>query len=260
MSGVKVTILGSGTCVPSLTRSACAILIETEHAKILFDLGAGTMRKLLEAGIRITEISHLVFSHFHPDHTGEFVSFLFALKYAGLPKRNQSLIIAGSQGLCEFYSKLHSAYGRWIEPDPSAIEFVEMSNCNCEYISFGQFDIESCPVNHIESSLGYRLTTAEGISVVYSGDTDYCDSLVRLAHGADLFVCESAFPDHLKVKGHLTPSLAGRVAADAGVSHLILTHFYPECESVDLEGQCRRTYSGTLTLAYDLLSVELPIR
>jgi len=50
---LSVTILGSGTCVPSLKRSSCSILAKIRDKFLLFDSGAGTMRKLLENGIEI---------------------------------------------------------------------------------------------------------------------------------------------------------------------------------------------------------------
>ena len=48
---ITVTILGSGTIVPSLARSTCSFLLEAAGMKLLFDIGPGTMRRLLEAGI-----------------------------------------------------------------------------------------------------------------------------------------------------------------------------------------------------------------
>ncbi|MDY6953524.1 MAG: MBL fold metallo-hydrolase, partial [Thermodesulfobacteriota bacterium] len=97
-----------------------------------------------------------------------------------------------------------------------------------------------------------------GCSVVYSGDTDLCENLVTLAKDADLLVCESALPDEMKVPGHLTPSLAGHIATRAGVKRLVLTHFYPECDTVDVFAQCRKTYQGDLVLAEDLMEIALP--
>ena len=76
-----LTILGSGTCVPSLKRSACSVLLKIKDSLILLDSGPGTMRRILEAGVEIFDITYIFFSHFHPDHTGELVSFLFASKY-----------------------------------------------------------------------------------------------------------------------------------------------------------------------------------
>jgi len=84
-----------------------------------------------------------------------------------------------------------------------------------------------------------------------------CDNLVKIADKAHLFICESALPDHMKKKGHLTPSLAGEIASAAHVKDLILIHFYPECEEKDIEKECRKTYAGSLTLAEDLMRREL---
>ncbi|MGD9042692.1 MAG: MBL fold metallo-hydrolase, partial [Desulfobacterales bacterium] len=67
-SGIKLTILGSGTCVPSLKRSSCSILMQIGASRLLFDSGPGTMRRLLEAKTTIFDITHIFYSHFHPDH------------------------------------------------------------------------------------------------------------------------------------------------------------------------------------------------
>jgi ribonuclease BN (tRNA processing enzyme) len=112
-------------------------------------------------------------------------------------------------------------------------------------------------VEHIDGSIAYRITGAGGKAVVYSGDTDFSENLVALSKDADLLICESANPDDLKVQGHLTPSLAGEIATRSNVSKLILTHFYPECEHADIEKQCRKTYTGPLILAEDLMKIEL---
>jgi ribonuclease BN (tRNA processing enzyme) len=96
-----------------------------------------------------------------------------------------------------------------------------------------------------------------GPAVVYSGDTDYSENLVELARDADLLICEAARPDEHPVAGHLTPSMAGRMATEAGARQLMLTHFYPDCEGVDLAAQCRRTYTGPVILAQDLMRLEV---
>jgi ribonuclease BN (tRNA processing enzyme) len=93
--------------------------------------------------------------------------------------------------------------------------------------------------------------------VVYSGDTGFCDAVVELAQGADLLILESSFPDGEACDGHLTPSLAGRMATLAGVERLVLIHFYPECLRTDITAQCRRTYGGELILGEDLLLLRV---
>ncbi|MBW1745574.1 MAG: MBL fold metallo-hydrolase [Deltaproteobacteria bacterium] len=255
-SELSVTILGSGTCVPSLKRSSCSALIETGGKKLVFDLGPGTMRRLLEVDNRIFDISFIFFSHFHPDHTGELVSFLFSSKYSGKERRQTPITFIAGRGFAEFYNRLKMVYGNWIELDPGLINIIELDNKDYDSIRFNEFTIESIPVEHNDESLAYRVTSRNGISVVYSGDTDFSNNLIALSKETDLLICESALPDELKVKGHLTPSLAGKIAAMANVKKLMLTHFYPECDEVDIEKECRKTYGGELILAEDLMTID----
>ena len=254
---IKITILGSGTAVPSLERSSCSVLMETGSACILFDIGAGTMRRLLEAGRTISDITHIFISHFHTDHTGELASFLFSTKYPENLRRRTPFMLAGARGLRSFYEALMSAYGHWIELPPELMSIVELSNAEKDFADFGQFHIESLPMRHIESSIGYRLTAADGCCAVYTGDTDYTENVIELGRQADLMICESAMPDEQKIDMHLTPSLAGELADKAGVKELVLTHFYPETQSADIEAECRKTYSGPLALARDLMTFHL---
>jgi len=252
-----VTILGSGTCVPSLNRSSCSVLIRTGGAQILVDSGAGTLRRLLEAGSRLDEITHVFYSHFHPDHTGELASILFASKYPAARSRRNPLTLCAGQGFRSFFRGLKSAYGEWIELGPGRVRMIELDTQTADSIRFENFSVTSLPMRHNPESLGYRFTDRRGLSVVYSGDTDSNANLPLLADAADLFICEAALPEELKVEGHLTPPLAGEIAARAGVGRLVLTHFYPECDQSDIRTQCRRTYDGPLTMAEDLMRIEL---
>jgi ribonuclease BN (tRNA processing enzyme) len=61
----------------------------------------------------------------------------------------------------------------------------------------------------------------------------------------------------MKTDGHLTPSYAGRMARLANIKKLVLTHFYPACDSMEITEQCRRAYAGPLILAEDLLTIQL---
>jgi len=255
---MKITILGSGTCVPSLKRSSCSVLIEIGQGLLLFDSGAGTMRRLLEAGVTIDRLSHIFYSHLHPDHTGELVTLLFASKYPNTYRRLKPFTIVAAEGFVNFYEKLKFAYGEWIELAPGLLRISELNTTGRDHLDCGLFDVDSLPMEHTDMSLAYRITGPNGKSVVYSGDTDLCDNLVTLAKGVDVLICESALPDEMKVPGHLTPSLAGRIATQAGVKKLVLSHFYPECDAVDIYEQCRKTYHGPLVLAEDLMEIELP--
>jgi ribonuclease BN (tRNA processing enzyme) len=254
MTQTAVTILGSGTCVPSLERSSCAVLMEIGEARLLFDSGPGTMHRLLNTGIQIFDIDVIFFSHFHPDHTGELVPFIFANKYPDNTRRNRLLTLAGGKGFLHFFNGLKAVYGDWLEI-PQGVRIIEFDSNGADSRQFPSFTVETMPMNHREESIGYRLIDSDDRAAVYTGDTDTTENLVSLAAGADLLICESAMPDEKKVPGHLTPSLAGDMAARAHVKKLVLTHLYPECDQVDLRAQCRRTYQGPLVIAEDLMRI-----
>jgi ribonuclease BN (tRNA processing enzyme) len=255
--GINVTILGSGTCVPSLKRSSCSVLMQVGTSKLLFDSGPGTMRRLLEAHTTIFEISHIFYSHFHPDHSSEFIPFIFATKYPDNHRRTGPLTVAGGRGFGEFYEGLKTAYGRWIELAPQQLNIIEFDNQKSDSRQFEEFTVETAPVAHNPESIAYRLTGSDGCSAVYTGDTDFCETIINLAQNTDLLICECAMPDRFRVKGHLTPSLAGDLATKAGVRQLVLTHFYPQCDQADIAAECRKTYAGQLILAEDLMQLEV---
>lgn len=254
---ISVTVLGSGTCVPSLERSSCSIMIEVHDARLLFDSGPGTMRRLLRTNTTIFDVDYIFYSHFHPDHTAELVPFLFATKYPDTSQRQTVLTIIAGVGFDVFFAGLKTVYGKWIELDPGLVDIIQMNNRSADLLQLKDFAVRSAPVAHNPESIAYRITGPGGRSVVYSGDTDYSENLIALSKNADLLICESALPDDYRMKGHLTPSLAGDIATRAGVKKLVLTHFYPECDQTDIELECRKTYDGPLALAEDLMRIEI---
>jgi ribonuclease BN (tRNA processing enzyme) len=253
----QITILGSGTCVPSLVRNPCSLLIRTGGENLLFDCGPGIMRRLLEVGVSIVDISYLFLSHFHPDHSGELAAFLFALKYPEPSCQKQPLTIVAGKGFRFFFDRLKAVYGNWIVLPPEMLTIVELDTHKADRLTYPSFTVSSRPVAHGPESLAYRIADAHGKTVVYSGDSDVCEGLTDIAANADLMICESAFPNDQKVDGHLTPALAGEIAQAAKVKRLVLTHFYPACENADIENQCRSTYSGKVILARDLMNLTL---
>ena len=112
-------------------------------------------------------------------------------------------------------------------------------------------------VNLIEMSRGFRFADAEGKTVAFSGDTDYCPGIVELGRDVDLLILECSTPDNMKVEKHLTPQLCGRIAKEAGCQTLLLSHFYPPCEMPSVLEVCQREFSGKIILSEDLTVIDL---
>lgn len=252
---MKLTILGSGTCVPYIHRGSSGYVLESESTKLLLDCGSGSTWKLAHAGINYMKIDHILFSHIHPDHTGDLAAFLFATKYAYWSpygeKRGKPLQIWGGEGFIDFFNNLKGAYKEWIVP-----EGVQIEEIHPDSFFTGDLKITAVKVPHIESSLAYRIE-GEGKSVVYSGDTDYSENLIKLSQNADLLIIECALPDEHKSKGHLTPSEVVKITNECGAKKIVVTHLYPVSDKENVVEQIRENVTANVIEAQDLLEIEI---
>ena len=115
--------------------------------------------------------------------------------------------------------------------------------------------IKSIKSKHTDASVSYRIEY-NNKSIVYSGDTDYSNDIIKISRNANLLILECSNPDGRKVKGHLIPSLCGKIATRANVKKLVFTHFYPECDSVNIEKQCSKEYKRDIILAKDFMEIK----
>ena len=249
----ELLILGSGVGVPNPKRATPAYILNVEDKNILIESGSGTLQRLIKQGITYQDIDYVLYSHLHPDHTLDFTSLLFAAKHPKNPRR-KDLKVIGPEGIKDFYNKLLVVYGTTITPEHYRVLFDEIDE--------GELDLGICRIlikelEHTDSSIGFRIEFKDGKVLVYSGDTDYCPNLISLSKDADVLILESSAPDEFKVKGHLTPSVAGKVATEAGCKTLILTHLYPICDQYPILKQCRKSFKGKVILARDNMRLKL---
>ena len=250
---MELIIIGSGTCVIQTHRGSPGYVLKLEKEIFLLDGGTGTLRKALEVGISYQDIDKIFYTHLHPDHTMDLIPFLFATKHTPDFHREKKLEIFGPIGFQNFYTNFTQLFGTGITDVVYDIIIHELSE---NHINFGVWELQTKRMQHSHNAIGYRFEE-KGKSFVYSGDTDYCDEIVELAREANILLLDCSFPDSMKVKGHLTPTEAGKIASKAGVDKLILTHLYPPCDKEDILKPCLEQFQGTVFIAMDLMKFEI---
>ncbi len=251
---MRVTILGSGTLVPTGTRGPAGYGVEVDGSILLLDGGTGTLRRLAEAGLDYRAIDHVFYTHVHPDHTGELIPFLFAQRHNPGLARIRDIWMTGPRGFASFYERLTAVFERWITADTYAVHVRELWDTS---VDVGRTCVRALPMRHSVAAVGYRITAPDGATLAYTGDTDVTDAVVELAGDADVLIADCSTPDEGKVEGHLTPGFVGELARAARARMVVLSHLYPECEGAEIEKQCRRRYDGPVVRAHDLMRIEV---
>lgn len=293
-------ILGTASQVPTRHRNHNGYLLRWDGEGILFDPGEGTQRQMVRAGVAAHDLNRICVTHFHGDHSLGLAGviqrinldkvphevtahyprsgqrFFDRLRYATAyretvplaeaPVAADGVLAATPSYTLEARRLSHpvESYGyRLIEPDGRRMLPDRLAAHGIAGPDVGRLQREG--------RLGdVRL---EDVSEVRRGqrfafvmDTRLCDGVHALAEGCDLLVIESTFLDEdaeLAVEfGHLTAGQAAAVARDAGVRHLVLTHFSQRyAEPEEFERQARAAgFGGELTVAHDLQRVPVPKR
>ena len=249
---VKLTVLGSGTCVPHKKRGSSGYLLSTDTGAALFDCGNGAVWKLEKIGVDYLEIDNVFITHFHPDHTSDLIPLLFATRYPYGKKRVKPLGIWGPEGFSEFVEKLRAPYGNWVRP-----ELVEIHEMGKKKQEISDLEIKTFKTVHTENSVGYVIH-ALGKKIVYTGDTGYFPGLRKAASEADIFVTECALPDSEKMAVHMTPSDIAEILRGSGPKKIVLSHLYPSMDGRDLPEEIK-TLSGNseteIIVAKDLMEI-----
>ena len=251
---VAFTTLGTGTVALSGGRSCAGYLYETDDVRLLLDCGSGITRRLAEFNYPWSNITHVALTHFHIDHHGDLPTLISAWKYGQLPARTAPLQIIGPAGTTALIERLAAAYGDWVRNPGFPVEIREIASGDILELS-SAVQLSARKVPHTEESVAYSIQRAS-YRVVYTGDTGVDDALADWARGCDLLVCECSLPSSMAIKEHLTPEQCAALAARAQPGRVVLTHFYPPVEQVDILAAMAAHYSGSVVLAVDGWQIE----
>jgi ribonuclease BN (tRNA processing enzyme) len=255
---MRLTTVGTGTAAPSAGRVQSGHLIEAGSIRLLMDCGSGIATRTADLGIAWQEITHVAITHFHADHVVDLPTLLYAWRYGQLPPRTRGLNIIGPVGTVRLLSRFAAVFGEGLLSLGFPISVREVSPL--EAVPLDETVTLSCAkVPHTEESLAYSIG-AHGRRVVYTGDTGPDDALGPWAAGCDALLAECSLPDSMAMATHLTPSRCGALGAAVRPGVLVLTHFYPPVEHVDIRGEVGRYYDGSVVLATDGWSLDLEER
>lgn len=288
-------ILGTqGGPIPSPTRSQPANLLMVDGMKTLVDVGDGTAGQLSKLRLPTAKIDNVLISHLHFDHMGGLLAMLGLRFQTDSPKPLQVYGPPGTDVLVKgliasMAPAMEAGYGIPGQPSMTAEQLVKTTVIKAgDSFSIGNTKVivaknthYSFPPDSIKDkkfqSLSFRFETPDK-TIVYTSDTGPSTEVETLSKDADIFISEMIDVElvidlikktdpHLPAKRlegvkkhlathHLTASELGKMAANANVKELVVTHLVPgsmtEKHFKTYKKIIAAEFSGKITFANDM--------
>jgi ribonuclease Z len=278
---IAITLLGTGSPMPSPDRAGPATLISAGDEHYLVDAGRGVLMRLAAAGLGAPNLTAVLLTHLHSDHItdlNDVITTRWVMTFVPTP-----LTIVGPVGTKAVVDHILAS----LEPDvgyriahhddlegPPQIDVIEVTDglIDLPGRSADAVVIRCAPTDHkpVEPSVGFRFDH-EGVAVVAAGDTVPCAGLDSLCDGADALVHTVIRKDIIanlpmqRIKDtldyHSSPEEAAQTATRGGVGTLVLTHYVPPIPTggtgEDWKALAAEHFSGVVELGDDLHRVEV---
>jgi len=286
-SGTKLVILGSGAgpnpTVPNRTRHMTShVMLSNDRAYVL-DCGLGVTNQFARTGIPFSAVRSIFITHHHPDHNIEYGPFLLLGWIQGFPLSVQAFGPPPLAQMTRYFLRAYKAtIDFWVEDlkvKPLVPPRVKEVSAPGAVTEDDRVRVTATLVQHppVRPALAYRFDFPDR-SIAFSGDTTPLDSVATLAKGASVLVHEALyvpaleayvrsriaagvpirFEDymaHMKID-HSPVEEVGRVAQQAGVKTLVLSHLTPGIDGIpdtDWRGQAAKHFTGEIIVARDLM-------
>ena len=243
---VAVQILGSGGPWIKADRASSGYLVWVdEQAKILVDMGGGAFLRFGQAQAKLRDLAMVAISHLHPDH----ISDLPALLWLSQQIRQEPLPISGPSGndqapdfaifLSRLFDEKNGAFpllsstlggglGRagpapGVRLDVSVVDVAKPEPTNV--LDRAGIAVTALGIPHGGiPTLAYRVQTGN-VSIVFSSDQTGTDPRFTVfAKGANVLIMHMTVEEGASSPLHASPSVVGRIARDAAVGRLIVSH------------------------------------
>mgnify|MGYP001159660270 CR=1 FL=1 len=284
----RVHILGAGTPTPTPTRFGSSYAIETGDDKIMVDCGPSATHKLVKAGLWPTDIDYIFFTHHHFDHDVDYPCFLLCRWDQSIGKENQLKVfgptlteqitegIIGDEGLFahDWKARINHPTSQQVYMNrggklPRKPPQVQAKDVGPGKIFSGSgWEVSAADAEHVQpylDSLAYRFDTSDG-SIVFTGDTQPCQSVTQLAKGADVMLCmcwdnQDLMDNNGEANRQCGTTGAAKMAQEAGVKKLVLVHIGPHLSSHGpMEqgiGEIGNLYDGEVIFSDELMNFSI---
>jgi ribonuclease BN (tRNA processing enzyme) len=245
MSRVQLQFLGSGDAFGSGGRFQTCLLLQGEAGSLLIDCGASSLVAMKRAGVEPSDIGWVLLTHLHGDHFG---GLPFMILDGQFSRRTLPLVVAGPPGV---RARVEAAM-EVLFPGSSqvtrrfAVEFVELVERTATAV--GPVAVTPFAVEHPSGAPSYALRVEYGGKLIaYSGDTEWTESLLDAARGADLFVCE-AYSFEKRIKYHLDYRTLQAERARLECERVIVTHMSRDMLDHLREADVERAEDGKIVV------------
>lgn len=289
---MKITLLGTGTPAPSLTRQSSGYVVEAGGDVLVMDHGPGAHHRLLQAGYAAADVTHLFLTHYHYDHLMDYPRLVLTRWDQGGGKV-PDLEVFGPEPLAEITARLFGPEGvfaldiaaRTRHPASLAVYAarggagervpprpVLRQVAPGDVIEGDGWTMRVGPARHFQPilhCLAYRLETADG-TLVYSGDNGgVFQPFVDFARGCDVLIHMCHFLSGTEVHAGYREATGSHLdvaetARAAGARTLVLTHLLPQFDrpgvAERMVAEMHGIFDGTIVVGRDLMEVPLKPR
>ncbi len=281
-AGTRLILLGTGGGPrPNKMRAQSSWAVLVKDVPYVVDCGEGVSRQLVFANVPLRNLRYIFITHHHSDHNLDYGNLIYDAWVSGFKGRIDAYGPPPLEKMTKLYFEMN-AYDISIRiPDEGRSPLMPMVIAH-EFSKGGMVmenehvKVTAALVNHppVEPAFAYRFDTADR-SIVFSGDTTPWNNLIKLAQGADVLVHEvihkpslarlmaripnaDRLVDHI-VASHTTHTDVGKVAKEAGVKTLVLTHFVPSddpslTDEMWMEG-AKTYFDGKVIVGKDLMEI-----
>lgn len=216
-------MLGTGTSLPDPRRVQSGILVEQNEKSFLFDIGSGVLHRLVETGTDLKSLDGVFISHFHVDHSSDFMTLYQTLWLSAFDK---TLHLYAPPPAREWFRTFNEAIFPYLRGKVN-VEVTELKERDT--VKAGLLTVLCRKTQHGSAdSRAFRLEHG-GRSLVISGDTAPCKEVIELATGADVLIHECNWLDGKHTEGvHTSPSQLAEVIRKARPKKVIVVHAFPE--------------------------------